>query len=323
MRASASAYGEDFVIGLGASNPKSMIAVLVEAANALADAGVDLPGTLTVASAGGGMPWRPENTGGAGLSSGINHLLTRGLRPDAAVIMKPWDEVYYEHPGMAWLKVSVRGDLSYAGIPHNVPGFRNAIAPANRLMLTIQDWLEQYPDRHETDQVRPEGWIGAVKAGWPDKPAFPPATAQFWVDIRLSPGQSLEKLCEEFNALIVSAMTEDPMLEADWALDAAIPAGRTDPSHWIVKSAVAAWEAQHGRPYPGATKMAGQTDAAMIALHDIPVVRIGFPFLDPARTPEAFRDGLGGMGVAYMPDLVHATEMTLRLVVAALHHNTR
>lgn len=318
MIAKALQEGPDYLIGLGASNPKSMISVLVEAMNAIVDANLDLPGTLTVATAGGGMPWRPDGTGGAGLSSGINHLLSSGLRPDAAVIMKPWDEIYYEHPGMAWLKVTVHGDLGYAGIPHNVPGFRNSIAPANKLMQIVQNWLEAYPDKHETQQVRPEGWIGAIRAGWPGKPAFPPAATQFWVDLRLSPDQSLESVCDDFSDLLRAAMADHPEIEADWTLDAAIPAGRTAPDHWVVKAAQDCWEAQHGEAYPGAPKMSGQTDAAMIALHKVPTVRIGFPFLDPSRTPEAYRDGLGGMGVAYIPDLIHAAEMTVRLAIASL-----
>ncbi|MEO0498103.1 MAG: M20/M25/M40 family metallo-hydrolase, partial [Pseudomonadota bacterium] len=318
MVPAASTDLSDYIVGLGASNPKSMIATLVEAMQAIVSADLELPGTLSVATAGGGMPWRPENSGGAGLSSGVAHLLSHGLRPDAAVIMKPWDDVYYEHPGMAWFKVTVHGDLGYAGIPHGVPGFRNSIAPAARLISSVQDWLERYPERHESQQVRPEGWIGAVQAGWPDKPAFPPAATQFWVDIRLSPNQSLEALCQEFQSLLDQAMADDPSIIADWTLDAAIPPGRTDPDHWIVQNARASWEAQHGKAYPGAPKMAGQTDAAMLALHNVPTVRIGFPFLDPDRTPQAYRDGLGGMGVAYVPDLIHATQMAVRLALTSL-----
>lgn len=311
--------GEDYLIGLGASNPKSMIAVLCEAVAAILDAGLELPGKLRIASAGGGMPWRPGGAGGVGLSSGVNHLLSNGLRPDAAIIMKPWDEVYYEHPGLAWFKVSVKGDLGYAGIPHGVPGFKNSIAPAAKLMRIFQSWLEAYPDRHESAQVRPEGWIGAVQAGWPEKPAFPPATTSFWMDIRLSPNQTLEDLCDEVDGVLTQAMADHDEIDASWSLEASMPAGRTQPDHLIVKAAQAAWEAQHRRPYPGAPKMAGQTDAAMIALHGVPIVRIGFPFLGPDQTPEPYRAGLGGMGVAYLPDLMKAAEMTIRTALTALY----
>ncbi|MEM9877717.1 MAG: peptidase dimerization domain-containing protein [Pseudomonadota bacterium] len=315
MKPNAQRDGDDFIVGLGAGNPKSMVAVLVEAALAFVDSNTAFNGTLSFATAGGGMPWHVDSD--TGLSSGIGALLSSGLQPDAAVIMKPWDDVYYEHPGLAWFKISVKGDLGYAGIPHGVPGFRNAIKSATKLMQIFQAWLEDYPDRHETDQVRPEGWIGAVRAGWPEKPTFPPATAQFWMDIRLSPGQTVADLCDEVDNLIQKAMREDLEIDADWALETSIPAARTPPDHWIIRSAKRAWESQHGKEYPGAPKMAGQTDAARIADNGIPIVRIGFPFLDPERTPAPYRDGLGGMGVAYLPDLIHAAHMTVRLLIDA------
>jgi acetylornithine deacetylase/succinyl-diaminopimelate desuccinylase-like protein len=47
----------DTVIGLGASNPKSMIATLTEAAHCVLEADIPLKGDVIVGSAGGGMPW--------------------------------------------------------------------------------------------------------------------------------------------------------------------------------------------------------------------------------------------------------------------------
>ena len=46
----------DFVYGLGAANPKCMVATLAEIATALCEARVPIRGDLIVAFAGGGMP---------------------------------------------------------------------------------------------------------------------------------------------------------------------------------------------------------------------------------------------------------------------------
>ncbi|HCU90664.1 MAG TPA: acetylornithine deacetylase, partial [Gammaproteobacteria bacterium] len=66
----------DLVIGLGASNPKSMISLITEAANCIVDAGVELTGDVIVATAGGGMPWIVAERDNAGISSGVSHMLS-------------------------------------------------------------------------------------------------------------------------------------------------------------------------------------------------------------------------------------------------------
>ena len=77
----------------------------------------------------------------------------------------------------------------------------------------------------------------------------------------------------------------------------------TDPDHWVVQSAMRAWREVHGKPYPGAPHMAGQTDAATINRTGFPLVRIGYAWLGEADTPAEFTEGLGGMGVIRVPDL--------------------
>lgn len=294
----------DTVIGLGASNPKSMVATIVEAARCVREAGIPLEGDVTVASAGGGMPWVCTGRDNAGVSSGVRRLLSDGIRPDFGVIMKPWDEVYFENPGMAWFKVTTWGTMGYSGIPRGVPGFTSSIVPAARVILELEDWLAAYPDHHESEQVRPQGWIAAVRSGWPDKPAFPAAACEIHIDLRTNPDQKMSDVAAEFSTAMTAILARHPDIRAEWEMTVACQGTRTDPNHWIVRSAVRSWEAVHGRPYPGAAKMSGQTDAATICGMGIPLARIGYPFIGEKDMPEEFAEGLGGMGVACIPDLV-------------------
>ena len=39
--------------------------------------------------------------------------------------MKPGNAVYHEEPGLCWFKVSVKGTMGYAGMPHGLPRFRS------------------------------------------------------------------------------------------------------------------------------------------------------------------------------------------------------
>lgn len=178
---------DDLVIGLGASNPKVMVAGLVEVVHAVKDAGIEFLGDLSVGFAGGGMPWMNSHRDHVGMSTGIYQLLMRGLYPDYCLLLKPRPGVYPEEPGMVWIQVNVRGTFGYAGITRGTPGFRSSIVPAATVIQEIEEWLPQYTARNTAGTVLPEAWISAVRSGDPDKPAFPSATTEIFLDLRINP----------------------------------------------------------------------------------------------------------------------------------------
>jgi len=55
---------------------------------------------------------------------------------------------------------------------------------------------------------------------------------------------------------------------------------------------------------PLAGALGGQTDAAAICKLGLPLVRVGYPWIGDKDMPEEFTDGLGGMGVSHIPDLI-------------------
>lgn len=301
------------VVGLGAANPKAMVAAIVEAMRCIIDADIPLAGDAMLAFCGGGMPWLCESRG-AGLSSGVRHLLAQGKSADCGVIVKTWDDIYYEHPGLVWFRIMVMGSLGYAGV-RGAPTMRNAIIPAADIILRIDRWLADYADRHQAGQIRPEGAVSAVHGGWQDRPAFPSATASILVDIRLTPTQTVADVVEEFGAFLNELRSCFEDFGIEWETIAACEAARTDPEHWIVRSAERGWQAVHGRSYPGATPMSGQTDAAVLNAAGIPLVRIGFPFGDDDTEPLDLSDGLGGMGYMRVQILGDVIRQLIYLIV--------
>src|SRR5260370_35038632 len=105
------------------------------------------------------------------MSEGVYLMVTRGVAPDFAVIMKPWWAVFAEEPGMCWFKVSVRGTMGYAGITRGTPGYRSSIIPAVRGIEDIEAWLPQYTARITSGTELPAGPIRAVHGAWPRTPA--------------------------------------------------------------------------------------------------------------------------------------------------------
>jgi acetylornithine deacetylase/succinyl-diaminopimelate desuccinylase-like protein len=291
-----------FVIGLGASNPKAMVTTLVEAVRVVQAAKVTLKGDLIVAYAGGGMPVDLASPGNRGLSDGVAHLITRGIHTDFALVMKPGNAVYHEEPGLCWFKVSVKGTLGYAGMPHGLPRFRSSILPAAKVILELEDWLPRYTERNSSGQVSPRGWIAAVRSGWPDRVAFPSATTEIYLDIRCNPRTPPAEVKAQFEEAIADIVARHSEVELDWQMTASLPGASTDPASWIIQSAIRAWEHVEDKPHPIPPRTSGQTDISMIRNLGIPTARTGWVSTSE-KTPEEYLQGLGGMGVSFPPDL--------------------
>jgi acetylornithine deacetylase/succinyl-diaminopimelate desuccinylase-like protein len=298
------ARNEDgLIVGLGASNPKAMVTTLAEAARVVRAAGVPLKGDLFVAYAGGGMPVDLAAAGNRGLSDGVSHLITRGVHTDFALVMKPGNAVYHEEPGLCWFEVAVKGTMGYAGMPRGRPGFRSSIVPAARVVLELEEWLPRYTARNTSGQVAPQGWIAAVRSGWPERPSFPSATTEIFIDIRCNPRTPPAEVKAQFEAAIADILGRHPDIELEWRMTASLPGASTDPESWIIRSAIRAWEEVEQKPHPEPPQTSGQTDISMIRNLGIPTARTGWAS-QPAKTPESYREGLGGMGVSYPPDFV-------------------
>lgn len=292
---------DGLIVGLGASNPKAMVTTVAEAVRVVRAAGVPLKGDLMIAYAGGGMPVDLAAPGNRGLSDGVSHLLTRGVHTDFALVMKPGNAVYHEEPGLCWFKVSVKGTMGYAGMPHNIPRFRSSIVPAAKVILALQEWLPKYTERNSAGQVAPQGWIATVRSGWPERVSFPSATTEVYLDVRCHPRTPPAEVRAQFEEAIADIVKRHPDVDLEWEMTASLPGASTDPQNWIIQSAIRGWEAVEGKAHPEPPRTSGQTDISMIRNLGIPTARTGWVSA-PEKTPDELRQGLGGMGVSYPPD---------------------
>jgi hypothetical protein len=108
------------------------------------------------------------------MSNGVFHLLNRGMAPDFAIIMKPWNWVYHEEPGMGWFRITVKGTLGYAGVPRGLPDFRSSVVPAAAVITALEQWLIDYAEANTSGQIKPHGWIAGVRGGGPNVPLSRP-----------------------------------------------------------------------------------------------------------------------------------------------------
>ena len=307
----------DWVYGLGSSNPKAMVATLTEIAKALIEAEVPIIGDLLVGLADGGMPVDISARNHAGMSHGVLNLLNRGAAADFAVIMKPWNWVYHEEPGMGWFKLRVHGTLGYAGVGRDVPGFRSSVVPAATVIQELEAWIIDYAERNTSGVVKPHGWISGVRSGNPERPAFPSAITEIFFDVRINPRTSPAEVKAQFASFVADLKVRRPELVLDWEMYGSVPGGTTDPENWIVHSAKRGWEHIEQRPHGMPDLLGGQTDGAALRRYGVPTVRIGWPW--PAKgSPEPVAEGLGGMGATYIPDLIPCAHKIMYVIIDTL-----
>lgn len=312
----------DWVYGLGSSNPKAMIATLAEVATALIEADVPLVGDLMFGLADGGMPVNIAARDNAGMSNGVNHLLNRGAAADYAIIMKPWNFVYHEEPGMGWFKLRVLGTYGYAGVPRDTPGFRSSILPVATVIPELEAWLIAYADRNTSGVVKPHGWIAGIQSGSPERPSFPSAVTEIFFDVRINPRTSPAEVKAQFAAFVADFSARHPDIALEWDMYGSAPGGTTDPQNWIVQSARRGWEAIEERPHPVPDVLGGQTDGAALRRFGVPTARIGWPW-PAAGSPEPIAEGLGGMGATFIPDLMPCARKIAYALIDTLTRDRR
>ncbi|MDY7106984.1 MAG: M20/M25/M40 family metallo-hydrolase [Actinomycetota bacterium] len=310
----------ELVSGLGAHNPKGHAACVLGAIEAIAASGVPLRGEVIAAFGAGGMPTNardvpgpgPDGAGGqgrfgrrnTGQGVGASFLVEQGVWADAAVIAKSGWAVAWEEVGLAWLDVTVRGRHTYVGARHRLP-YRNPIDDAATVISHLEAWFPTYARRHSSGLVEPQGIVAAVEAGWWRMAAVVPAAARLRVDLRLAPDQSPLDARRELVAALDELRAADPGLDLDVELAVAIPGSRTDPGHWICRTAIDAWEAVAGRPHEPITATSGATDANILRNRGIPTVRVGLPKVHVEGTELGFAEGMNTVDADAMELLCH------------------
>jgi acetylornithine deacetylase/succinyl-diaminopimelate desuccinylase-like protein len=272
----------DDVIGLGANNPKGHAAAVLATAIAIKRSGVPFDGTLRLGLGAGGMPTYPSDSRSPQVGHGVGcrYMLEHGGVPDMAIIAKSGDAVAWEEPGLSWYKITIRGGFGYAGM-RGAGVHRNPILAVPTVLSALESWLDDHAARHETELVRPQGAVTAVRAGRTDRLAFVPAECSLYVDVRTSPGESSAATERELRAAITTAT-----LAADFAargLDfdverlLSIPGSRTEPGEPVIRRAIAAWEKISGRPHAAIAGTSGATDANILRSYGVPTARVGMP----------------------------------------------
>lgn len=307
----------DFVLGLGASNPKGHAASVIAATEAIQTAGIELSGDLWLGLGAGGMPanrWPGSASGrlNAGQGVGCSFMVEQGVYPDHALIAKPGWTVAWEEVGLCWFEVTVHGTFSYVGSRHRMP-YVNPVVEAGKVMAALEEWFVEYSRRHTRGLVAPQGNIGAVEGGYMNMPAVSSSAAKFMVDLRIGPDTPPNQARREFAEAMRKISARHPELRVSWEMVLSIPGTATDRQDPVVQAAIRAWEDEEGRPHEEILENSGATDANILRGRGIPTARIGMTRIGAdAPMPLDFPSGMNVVDVREM------TRLTRHLIRTAL-----
>ncbi|HEV7977636.1 hypothetical protein [Amycolatopsis sp.] len=311
---------DDYVIGLGASNPKGHAACVQAAVEAIRAAEVPLTGDLLVGFGAGGMPTNarpdvgnPRRNTGQGV--GCSFLLEQGVWADFALIAKPGWTVSWEEVGLTWFEITVHGSHTYVGSRHRLP-YRNPVALAGEVALRLERWFPEYSAAHDDGLVLPQGMVANIRGGWERTASFTPQLVRMMVDLRLSPRTTPTAAKRELVAAVRAIASElDARVDVEQIL--AIRSESSDPRMWLCRSAVEAWEAAEDEPHREVRDGSGATDANILRGRGIPTVRVGMPKVVDAPFEVDFAMGMNTV------DLREAERLTRYLVRVAVDTVTR
>ena len=172
-------------------------------------------------------------------------------------------------------------------------------------MQELERWFQDWATSHRTELCEPQGVVSAIEAGRFRMAAVTPNSCRFRVDLRLPPGLSPLAAQREFEAVVAGRGAVTMVL--------GIPGSRTEPDHWVIRSAIAAWEATAHHEHAPLLAQSGATDANILRNRGIPTARVGLPkSVEPDGAEVDFAAGMNTV------DLAAALTLTEHLVRVAL-----
>lgn len=233
-------------------------------------------------------------------TTGIDAFLARNPLPHSAIVAKcgPPTLLWHE-PGALYLTVAVSGRPGVALAPGSGVPPGGVLAHAGVVLAAMSDWREDYLAADASEgQIGLACGIGAMTAGWLDKPDLLPAS--FEVAMYVVTGDSAvpaalaEDLAQRVRARCANSPLRGCTVTVD--LDVVHAAASTAPDAPIVSVARAAWAQEFGTVPAAIAGWTGSTDGVVLRGRGVDTVRLGpqtTTAADDPRRDVVFVDQLG------------------------------
>lgn len=185
--------------GVGACDMKAGLMASICAVKLLKDAGLTVPGDVTITSV------CDEEGGG----NGSIQAAMRGLKADGVVVCEPSTRlVRTAHSGFIFFKVEVEGLACHSGSKwEGVSAIEKAIKIINALNELEHEWLLKY---HHPYQPAPNGNVGVIEGGTAGSTVA--NYCCFNTCVHYMPGQTHSQMVKEYTDCINRVADADPWL---------------------------------------------------------------------------------------------------------------
>ncbi|MGD9941142.1 MAG: M20 family metallopeptidase [Clostridia bacterium] len=192
---------DGMLYGRGTVDMKGPVAAMLMAMIGLHRAGIQLAGQLVFTGV----------LGEEGASEGTERLVLDGIKADGAIVGEPSNFEYaIGHRGLEWLEVEVTGKTAHGGIPDK--GI-NAIVKAARLVSLIDQRIPPLLKERFNPAMGPSVMnFGKIEGG--TQPSTVADRCIIQIDRRYIPGETVQGVIAEYQALIDELAAADPDFKA-------------------------------------------------------------------------------------------------------------
>jgi acetylornithine deacetylase len=267
------------IYGLGIYNMKGALACYVEAARALARAGVRLAGDLILAAVVGEIEkaqWGEEFVGREyrGYGAGTQHLVTHGVLPDACILGEPTDlQLVLGHYGSLWARIATHGPYAHTAFSRG-RAKENSIRRMRDVLDAIDAWIPAWEKKAAYGGEKGIVNLGAIRGGDPWRASRTPERTDLFLDVRVPPTIPLGEARRELETLVGELRRRHPDFGIEFETYVSVPGAEIAPEHELVR----AIEAQHRRVLGAPPKRATvlwSSDASVLTRYGVPTVNYG------------------------------------------------
>jgi acetylornithine deacetylase/succinyl-diaminopimelate desuccinylase-like protein len=180
------------IYGLGISNMKGALCCYVEAARALAEAGVRLRGDLLIAAVCGEIEktqWGEDFRGREyrGYAAGTRYLVSHGGVADMCILGEPTEQkIVLGHYGTIWLRLSTQGPFVHTAFSQGRMA-ENSIVRMREVLEAVLEWIPSWEERTAYGGKRGVVNVGAIAGGFSWRVSRTPHRTDLFLDVRVPP----------------------------------------------------------------------------------------------------------------------------------------
>jgi len=270
---------DGMIFGLGIYNMKGALVCYTQAVKALARAGAQLDGDVTIAAVVGEIEktqWGDQFVGKEfrGYGVGSHHLVTHGALPDMCILGEPTDmQLVLGHYGTVWARISTHGHYVHTAFTRGKPE-QSSIFRLKQILPAVYEWIAEWEKKAAYDGQAGVVNVGCISAGYPWRVSRTPERADIFLDVRVPPKMPLAEVRVSIKQFVMELRKRHPEYGIEYEMFVSVPGAEIARDHALVKAVQSCHERVLGKPAEYAT-VVWDSDASVLTRYGIATLNYG------------------------------------------------